>query len=51
MLYVLGTKNFEVYNGKNLNICRVPAKCTRKTNFAECLQKTLGGEDSGLPSA
>ena len=50
MLYVLGTKNFEVYNGKNLNICRVPAKYTRKTNFAECLQKTLG-EDLGLSSA
>jgi hypothetical protein len=51
MLYVLGTKNFEVYNGKNLNICRVPAKCTRQNKlcrvpakntrwrfgFAECL--------------
>ena len=33
MLYVLGTKNFEVYNGKNLNICRVPAKCTRQNKL------------------
>ena len=51
MLYVLGTKKFEVYNGKNLNIYRVPAKCTRQNKlcrvpakntrwrfgFAECL--------------
>ena len=50
MLYVLGTKNFEVYNGKNLNICECQRNALGKTNFAECRQKTLG-EESGLLSA
>ena len=39
MLYVLGTKNFEVYNGKNLNICRVPAKCTRQNKLCRVSEK------------
>ena len=39
MLYVLGTKNFEVYNGKYLNICRVPVKCTRQNKLCRVPEK------------
>ena len=39
MLYILGKNFFEVYNGKNLNICRVPEKCTRQNELCRVPEK------------
>ena len=39
MLYILGKKKFEVYNGKNLNICRVPEKYTRQNELCRVPEK------------